>query len=56
MDAMSISQSLHYSEKMDLLRGFEDTGDGKPSSQIADQTLVVSVRGLRAHWKQVSRV
>jgi hypothetical protein len=53
MDAMAIHPSIHYIEKSDKIKGYEDTGDGSHSSEVADQTLVLSIRGLHRHWKQV---
>jgi hypothetical protein len=52
---MSIKPSMQYCQKSDSLKGYENTGDGCVSSDVADQTLVISIRGLYNHWKQVGR-
>lgn len=54
MDAMAINPFLVYAENTDKIKGYEDTNNQTISSNVADQTLVLSIRGLCSHWKQVT--
>jgi endonuclease III-like uncharacterized protein len=57
MDAMSIKPSVFYNIKDDQLHGFAERVENTDSSvSIADQTLVLSIRGLHGHWKQVRNI
>lgn len=52
LDGMSIQPHLAYVEYDDYIKGFEELDCSHNSSgNVADQTVVFSVRGLFSKWK-----
>ena len=53
LDGMHIKEFVQYSEKIDKITGLTDGIDCSNLMEIADQCLVVLVRGIFTNWKQV---
>jgi hypothetical protein len=53
LDGMAVTKSLTYKHNKDQLVGMVDCGVYHRSQEIADQGVVVMVRGLTLKWKQV---
>ena len=51
-DEMSIKTGLRYDCVNDCFVGLEDYGDGCRGKGLANQALVVMIRGLTSNWKQ----
>jgi len=51
-DEMSIKTALRYDNVNDCFIGLEDFGDGCRGKGLANQALVIMIRGLTSSWKQ----
>lgn len=52
-DGMRLTPGLKYCKAKDQLTGFEDLGIHGKTSKVANEGVVVMVRGLTLKWKQV---
>ncbi|KAL8611753.1 hypothetical protein ACOMHN_065378 [Nucella lapillus] len=52
-DGMTVTKALTYSHHRDELVGFVNCGEHHQSDEIADQAILVMIRGLTLKWKQV---
>ncbi|KAL8568169.1 hypothetical protein ACOMHN_027692 [Nucella lapillus] len=53
LDGMTVTKALTYSHHRDELVGFVNCGEHHQSDEIADQAILVMIRGLTLKWKQV---
>jgi hypothetical protein len=53
MDGMKVERHLMYMKHTDVLSGFEDLGGKGKSKKVANEGVVVMVRGITLPWKQV---
>ncbi|KAL8568510.1 hypothetical protein ACOMHN_055164 [Nucella lapillus] len=53
LDGMTVTKALTYSHHRDELVGFVNCGEYHQSDEIADQAILVMIRGLTLKWKQV---
>ena len=53
LDGMSVSPALRYRREIDTVVGFEDFGPFGNSGKVANQGVVLMVRGLTERWKQI---
>ena len=53
LDGMTVTKALTYSHHHDELVGFVNCGQHHQSDEIADQAILVMIRGLTLKWKQV---
>lgn len=53
LDGMSIKPALEYKKEVDLVIGHVDHGKHGQSSKVADQCIILMVRGLTLKWKQI---
>ncbi|KAL8560470.1 hypothetical protein ACOMHN_050848 [Nucella lapillus] len=52
LDGMTVTKALTYSHHRDELVGFVNCGEHHQSDEIADQAILVMIRGLTLKWKQ----
>ena len=52
MDEMTVRKKLVYLRGEDYVEGFEDLGEMGKTARVADQALVLMVRGVKQAWKQ----
>lgn len=53
LDGMTVTKALSYNHNKDELVGFVNCGEYHRSDDIADQAIVLMIRGLTLNWKQV---
>ncbi|KAL8613198.1 hypothetical protein ACOMHN_043007 [Nucella lapillus] len=53
LDGMTVTKALTYSHHRDELVGFVNCGEHHQSDEIANQAILVMIRGLTLKWKQV---
>ena len=53
LDGMRLSTGLTYRKHSDMLIGFEDLGSHGRSHKVANEGVVVMVRGVTRQWKQI---
>eukprot|EP00745_Piridium_sociabile_P013933 TRINITY_DN20534_c0_g2_i1.p1 TRINITY_DN20534_c0_g2~~TRINITY_DN20534_c0_g2_i1.p1 ORF type:complete len:764 (-),score=172.59 TRINITY_DN20534_c0_g2_i1:134-2425(-) len=53
LDGMALTKSITYDKHKDKLVGFVNCGEYRKTTDIADQGVVVMIRGLTLKWKQV---
>eukprot|EP00745_Piridium_sociabile_P001644 TRINITY_DN11012_c0_g1_i1.p1 TRINITY_DN11012_c0_g1~~TRINITY_DN11012_c0_g1_i1.p1 ORF type:complete len:747 (+),score=148.19 TRINITY_DN11012_c0_g1_i1:561-2801(+) len=53
LDGMAVTKALSYNHNKDELVGFVNCGEYHRSDDIADQAIVLMIRGLTLKWKQV---
>lgn len=53
LDGMRLTTGLSYDKHSDSLTGFEDLGNHGRSRKVANEGVVVMVRGLTKNWKQI---
>lgn len=51
-DEMAIDPSLTYSQRNDLIFGFENFGNNQQNCKFSDHVLVFLLRGINRKWKQ----
>jgi len=51
-DEMAIDPSLTYSQKNDLIFGFENFGNNQKNCKFSEHVLVFLLRGINRKWKQ----
>jgi len=52
LDGMHLTSSLRYEAHRDHYTGFEDVGKQGRTTKIADEGVVVMLRGIHTNWKQ----
>ncbi|KAL8608040.1 hypothetical protein ACOMHN_023856 [Nucella lapillus] len=53
LDGMTVTKALTYSHHHDELVGFVNCSEHHQSDEMADQAILVMIRGLTLKWKQV---
>lgn len=53
LDGTTWTKGLSYNKKLDSIIGYVDCAEFGQSTTIADQGVVLMIRGLTSHWKQV---
>ncbi|KAL8564749.1 hypothetical protein ACOMHN_003595 [Nucella lapillus] len=53
LDGRTLTKALTYNHHRDELVGFVNCGEHHQSDEIADQAILVMIRGLTLKWKQV---